>query len=530
MEYAEKYAAPTFGEMGPEFARRNDFKEIFYLRWGQIHFDVFWGPEVNVKVMLKVYRDDTCEHFIVDTEPADGRWDFHRRRTRDFYVHPHPVKHSRVHAVKFSYIVHFRERSIPSEYEYIFMDRPQFDENHQQQRPITRQWATPNHYRTYEADPEVLQRDVDWFNHHFEALGLVPKFTKGLLYHPYHPKQYIHDQIDKVIANKRADPQGLHTIKVSVDCIDDVDFVSHLIFARQNGVWVQCLVDWRKMTLTNSENYARLKRADVELIGVFCTPKHHLIEVDPDMHTKFIIFDDEDCIMGSFNITFDRWWANWESGMTFHSRGVCRLMDNIFQSIRGGVIQRYGVDPYSHFNLLYTFGRTVTLGGAPYKPHHAIMSVIDRAQRAIKVCLFLIGELQGEYEDSVIDKLIHAKQRGVAVRLILNGHLARQGSPGKEYTMEEERQRPLLPSVHRLKQAGVPVALVYGQVEHSVPYSPLHAKYCIVDDHIVIDGSFNWYNTSVFSHDLIAVADKHAVARPYLYEFDQILRTFRVYE
>jgi hypothetical protein len=63
----------------------------------------------------------------------------------------------------------------------------------------------------------------------------------------------------------------------------------------EQGVFVQCLVDWRKMTMTNSDNYARLKRAGVELLGVVCSPDHHLIEVEPDMHTKFIIFNDEDC-------------------------------------------------------------------------------------------------------------------------------------------------------------------------------------------------------------------------------------------
>ena len=78
------------------------------------------------------------------------------------------------------------------------------------------------------------------------------------------------------------------------------------------------------MTMTNSENYARLKRAPLELTGVFCMAKDPLVEVAPDMHTKFIIFGEEDCLLGSFNITFDRWWTNWESGMTFHSRGVCR--------------------------------------------------------------------------------------------------------------------------------------------------------------------------------------------------------------
>ena len=128
-------------------------------------------------------------------------------------------------------------------------------------------------------------------------------------------------------ATSRGGPQSL---KVCVDCIDDADFVNHLIYAAQRGVAVQCVVDWRKMTLTNSDQYLRLKQAKVDLLGVFCTPQDPLIEVAPDMHTKFIIFGEEDCLLGSFNITFDRWGANWESGMTFHCRGVCRLAGQHF--------------------------------------------------------------------------------------------------------------------------------------------------------------------------------------------------------
>ena len=211
------------------------------------------------------------------------------------------------------------------------------------------------------------------------------------------------------------------------------------------------------MTLTNSHNYARLKRSGIELLGVFCTPKHHLIEVEPDMHTKFVIFNDEDCILGSFNITFDRWWANWESGMTFHSRGICRLLDNIFQSQRGGVNQKYGIDPFSPFNLLYTFGRHTMLSGQYFRPHHAILAEIHRARHSIKLCLFLIGDLVGDHHDSVVDALIHAQNRGVYVHILFNGHLARQGRVGVERSMHDELNRPLLPAVQRLRWAGIPV-------------------------------------------------------------------------
>jgi phosphatidylserine/phosphatidylglycerophosphate/cardiolipin synthase-like enzyme len=530
MQSAEQYAMPTHGNLAGFFQRTNDFKDNFAIRWGKIQFDVFFGTQVNIKVILRVYRHHAIsETYIVDTDAFDVQWNQHKRCTRDFYILPFSNQLGEALCVKFSFLVHHGEHSIPSQQEYIFMDHSQLHNGQPQHRMITQEWSTFNTYRAHELNAHELQSDVDWYNHHFESLNLTPKFTKGQQHHPFHPKRFIHDHIDKVIYAKHQQPERFCTIKVSVDCIDDTDFINHLIAARDQGVWVQCIVDWRKMTLTHSHNYTRLKQARIELIGVFCTPKHHLIEVEPDMHTKFIIFNSEDCILGSFNITFDRWWANWESGMTFHSKGVCRLLDNIFQSQRGGVIQKYGIDPLSHFNLLYTFGRHTMWDGKYYRPHHAILAEIHRARHSIKLSLFLIGDLLGDYHDSVVDALIHAHHRGVDVHILFNGHLARQGRIGVERSMADELKRPLLPAVQRLKSAGVKVGLVYGQDDLPVPYSPIHSKYCIIDESIVIEGSFNWYNTSVFSHDLIVIANNREVAQPYLYEFYQIQRLFRVF-
>jgi len=531
-QIAEHYAKPIRGELGPSFARVNDFNDKFFLRWGKIEFEVFQGEKINVKVILKVYRKhNICETYIIDTDAYDIKWNQHKRQTRDFYIHPFSNAFGKINCVKFSFVIHKEEGSIPSKKEYIYMDCKYLhsDSDQHQYRDINSHHATLNYYRTYELNSAELQSDVNWINQHFESLNLFPKFTKGQPHHPYHPKNYIHEMIDKVMAAKKATPERLCTVKVSVDCIDDTDFANHLIYASRQGIWVQCIVDWRKMTLTNSDNYARLKRAGVELIGVVCTPKHPLIEVDPDMHTKFIIFNDEDCILGSFNITFDRWGSNWESGMTFHSKGICRLLDNIFQSQRGGVIQKYTIDARSPFNLLYTFGRHSINQGEKYLPHHAILAEINRATQSIKICLFLIGDLLGKYNESVIQALINAKNRGVNVHILFNGHLARQGKVGIERTMDEELNRPLLPAIAGLKTAGIKIGLVYGKDDHPIPYSPIHSKYCIIDEITVIDGSFNWYNTSVFSHDLIVVAANREIAKPYLYEFERIQELFRIY-
>jgi len=529
--FAEQFARPVYGRLGGFFKRANDLGQEFDIRWGQIEFDMFHGISANLKVILKVFRDnDVCERYFVDTDASNVQWNYHKRHTRDFYLMPHSSHFGWIRCVKFSFIIHLNEHSVPSEYEYIFMEQAELMDEEPYHHHLSLQWATPNPYRTYELNPGELQSDVTWYNHHFESLHLTPKFTKGQVNHPYHPKRYIHDHIDKVIRSKWDHPERLCTIKVSVDCIDDKDFISHLIHASRQGVLVQCIVDWRKMTLTYSPHYAKLKQARLELLGVFCTPKHHLIEVEPDMHTKFVIFNDEDCIIGSFNITFDRWWANWESGMTFHSKGICRLLDNIFQSQRGGVIQKYGIDPFSPFNLLYTFGRHTMHNGRVYRPHQAILSEIHRARHSIKLCLFLMGDLLGDHHDSVVNALIQAKNRGVYVHVLFNGHLAREGKVGVQRPMAEELERPLLPAVQRLKSAGVKVGLVYGQDDLPVPYSPIHSKYCIIDDYIVIEGSFNWYNTSVFSHDLLVIAANHEVAKPYRYEFEQIQHCFRIFD
>ena len=70
--------------------------------------------------------------------------------------------------------------------------------------------------------------------------------------------------------------------------------------------------------------------------------------------------------------------------------------------------------------------------------------------------------------------------------------------------------------------------LAYGRHDQPVPYCPIHSKYCVIDERLVLEGSFNWYNTSVFSHDLYVVASDAWLARLYLNEYEQTLRDFRI--
>jgi hypothetical protein len=67
-------------------------------------------------------RYNVCETYVIDTDAYDIKWNQHRRRTRDFYIHPYSNSFGVINCVKFSFLVHKDERSIASEKDYIFMD------------------------------------------------------------------------------------------------------------------------------------------------------------------------------------------------------------------------------------------------------------------------------------------------------------------------------------------------------------------------------------------------------------------------
>ena len=127
--------------------------------------------------------------------------------------------------------------------------------------------------------------------------------------------------------------------------------------------------------------------------------------------------------------------------MTFHSHGMCRLLDNVFQSIRGSVIARYGIDPRARFNLFYTFGRTAIMNGKYYRPHHALFSEINRAQESIDLCLFLIGELRGEYSILIVThNMQQASRISDYTALMYLGRLLEYGPTSDIFTRPKLRE------------------------------------------------------------------------------------------
>jgi phosphatidylserine/phosphatidylglycerophosphate/cardiolipin synthase-like enzyme len=57
---------------------------------------------------------------------------------------------------------------------------------------------------------------------------------------------------------------------------------------------------------------------------------------------------------------------------------------------------------------------------------------------------------------------------------------------------------------------------------------PLHHKFAVFDGYTVITGSYNWYEPSLYSDEVLTVTRDRAIAGAFLDEAELLLRCFRI--
>ena len=104
--------------------------------------------------------------------------------------------------------------------------------------------------------------------------------------------------------------------------------------------------------------------------------------------------------------------------------------------------------------------------------------------------------------DRIGDALVDAHKRGIDVKVILDRYNSEEGS---EY--------------NKLLQAGVPVKL------HQSP-GLMHNKVAVIDDSVVITGSYNWTGSAENENDENLLVIRSAnISNTYEKEFDRIWDT-----
>lgn len=143
-----------------------------------------------------------------------------------------------------------------------------------------------------------------------------------------------------------------------------------------------------------------------------------------------------------------------------------------------------------------------------------LMDQLNRAEKSIKVAIYVIAH------DGIAETLAAKAAQGVEVTILANaGHEGMQGRASKRFFYGEPGGYEGFiadPNVHV-----VPIENDLGL------YSKNHHKYVIVDDQIVVGGSFNWsWIATSASDENIVVVDHAEFAARFVKDFAMILERF----
>lgn len=527
---AEDFAHPSYKWIGERRTVSNMQNWQISNYPGGVGFSLFnYSDKKALKIVLKVFREDgVCEFYIIDTYYC-GEWggNWQKWQTHQLPLFPYESCHGRIKYIKFSYMIHKDGRSIPSKYDYKFAT---LDDFHKGSIDVSDfldpHFKTENSYTTYELNQEEIQQALDRLNK-YNDFPIRPFFTRGNTWNLDHPIHEIHRHIDWVVERKRNDSKGRHFIQIAIFDFDNYHIAEHFIYAKESGVELECIADWASVSSMNCiENIAKMRRAGIPIYGVVRNTPCNPSEGITSMHSKFIIFDGEMVHSSSYNLHFHLWGGNWENGLFYYSKDFALLYSNVYHAIRGGVIQELDIEPQNRYNLYYSFGSYLTPSGDFFRPQDAIISEINNAQHSIIVVMFDMDYLTGifgSYETDVITSLINARDRGVRVKIILNGMIAHTGQLPEAW--DKDFRRPLKKPIQRLKDAWMEIFYVY--YWESI-YSPLHHKFAVFDDQTVITESYNWYAASVHSDEVLSVIRDGEIARKFTEEAEKLCESFRL--
>jgi phosphatidylserine/phosphatidylglycerophosphate/cardiolipin synthase-like enzyme len=212
------------------------------------------------------------------------------------------------------------------------------------------------------------------------------------------------------------------------------------------------------------------------------------------MHNKFIVVDDSIVWTGSMNLTANDAFRNNNNMLRIVDQGLAAnytaKSEDIFSGEGGTSGGSVLVNP------------TLTLGGSSvinaFSPDEPITDEIvqrlEAAQQSIEVMAFAFTS------DPVADQLIAAKDRGLPVRVVMESRNAK--GTGSEMV--------------KLREAGV-------DIHSDGNCYIMHHKTIIIDDHLVITGSFNFTRSAQDQNDEnVLIIDDASVAARYKEEFARV--------
>jgi phosphatidylserine/phosphatidylglycerophosphate/cardiolipin synthase-like enzyme len=260
-----------------------------------------------------------------------------------------------------------------------------------------------------------------------------------------------------------------------------------LVRAKERGVNVRAALDQENLDKVEMADFAaQLQRAHIPIAWE---------ESDAFLHSKFIIVDNALVWMGSWNSTINDTYRN---------------NNNLLRITVPQIVQNYAAEfgqmaesTFGNDKEAITPHPRVALGGVTienyFSPNDGVRQhVVERLRAAQQSIRFLAFSFTA---DEIKDAMIERERGGVSVQGVFEQRNA--GGQGSEF--------------EQLKNVG--------QVYVDGNCYTMHHKLIIIDDRIVITGSYNFTSRAENDNDEnLLIIDDPALAQQYIAEFDRVFQ------
>ena len=286
-------------------------------------------------------------------------------------------------------------------------------------------------------------------------------------------------------------------LEIAVQELEDREIAEAIVRARQRKVvvWLVMEADYLRADRAhkhpfkqggkNEENrqiHDAILRANIQVRTDF----------NPDIfHQKFIVRDRSAVLTGSTNFTPTGVTRNLNHVVIIHDAAVARIYGREFKEIRQGHFGKLneGHDPAPPD--LKISGVPIRIAFAPdHNPEMEIMKQMLKAKRRIDFAIFTFSESSG-----IDDAMIALSQAGKTIRGVMDARMANQ---------EWAATRPV-------KNAGAELHLV----RQSSVVGKLHHKLMVIDEQVIVAGSFNYTGpaTRLNDENIIVLGDLESTAQ-----------------
>lgn len=360
--------------------------------------------------------------------------------------------------------------------------------------------------------------------------------------------------IDEVIAARKADPRSFspaenpYQIEYAIYNMTDRDIIGRLIDAARAGVRVQVLIDADQIgphkphnTVVNQLTSAGFTHAESQK-GLSAEERRDLQVIEIDMpgaglfHFKSRYYAFPDPATGQVKETLLTGSHNPQNSAHKNDESLHRITDpalikrytDAYRALRDGrqIVNRW--DDQAPVNVLFTSPSTQ----GP-KPVDKILELIDQEKELVFLTVFSLRNLEGSRGQTLVDRLVAAKERGVPV-VVVTDRKASDGvrDDGTPTAKDMDGTDELL------ERAGIPV---FEYTNPAGPHTAMHLKSAVfgLTAMKVVTDTGNWTAATMGkgggsrgknAESILFVDsaryDRNATGQRYLGEFLHVLRKY----